>query len=175
MMLKRRCHHADFRELLCSPACGCEPFDTVTLRFHTFANNRQRSCLARTCYTIKSNNPLASHEDFIDCGKLRLTQFWMRILYADAKDWRYQHGTLIAAFIAVLHKADDLPLQTNHLGCRVQRCCSSIRAFNLAELSIPHTLLEHLSNLAVRRLTHAAIYRCLQDAPLILHSGPLKH
>ncbi|HZY63774.1 MAG TPA: hypothetical protein VFE38_14740 [Edaphobacter sp.] len=46
----------------------------------------------------------------------------MSILHADTQDRRYQHGSLVSAFITILHKIDDLSLQTNHLGCRVQRC-----------------------------------------------------
>ncbi len=98
----------------------------------------------------------------------------MGILHTDTQDWRYQHGSLIPALIAILYKTDDVPFQTNHLGCRVLRCCSSIRALDIAELPVSHPLLEFLSNLAVCRLAHAAIHCCLQDDSLILHSGPLE-
>src|SRR6185437_3949025 len=145
MMLKRRCSDAGLCELLRGAARWCESFDTVALCFHAFTNDGQRSRLAGACYAIKSNNLFASHEDFIDCGKLRLAQLWMHIFRVDAPGWRYEHGSFILVFIALLHKAHDLPLQANHLGCCVLWRCSSIGALNLAELSIPHTLIEFLS------------------------------
>src|SRR5271168_3853462 len=98
----------------------------------------------------------------------------MKILCADSQYRRYEHGVLIAVFIAPLHNTNDLPLHTNHLGRCVLRPCSAIGPLNQAELSTFYASLKLLPHFGVGGLPHTATHPRLQDAPLILHGIPLK-
>ncbi len=95
----------------------------------------------------------------------------MTILSPDAQLRRHQHWIVIATLITALHVTDDLPLHTNHFRGRIQGSRSTIRPLNRPKLPTRYPLFKLLSHLVVRGLSHAAVYRRLQDCAFVLNCG----
>jgi len=78
-----------------------------------------------------------------------------------------QHRIVVAAPVALLHLADDLPLHLHHLRGRDLR--ASHGRLRLAELACLHPMLKFMPYVRVGDLAHAAVQRRFVDRSPVLH------